>query len=153
MLKRILNVYNELKDNGVDLMLLKNIIESNTDKKLNKGWYFIEEGNIKGYDYFILVNTNCEPNYLTAYIELVNKLTKEQVIEIPANITFNDIGVRGKFCIGIDQNHIWNDTMENHLDLDDCRTEIEEIIDWLVENNKKSLGEQNKETDDRIYWN
>lgn len=141
MIKRVLNAYNELKDNGIDLMLLKNIIELNTDKKLNKGWYFIEEGNISGYDYFILANTNYEPNYLTAYIELDNKLTKEQVIEIPANITFNDIGARGKYCIGIDQNHIWNDTMENHLDLDDCRTEIKKIIDWLLENNKKSLDE------------
>lgn len=52
MLKRVLKAYNELKDNGIDLILLKNIIELNTDKKLNKGWYFIEEGNISGYDFF-----------------------------------------------------------------------------------------------------
>ena len=40
MLKKVLNACNELKNNGVDLMLLKNIIKLNIDKKLNNGWYF-----------------------------------------------------------------------------------------------------------------
>ena len=85
----------------------------------------------------ILANTNHEPNYLTAYVELTNKLTREQLIEIANNITFNDIGVRGKYCMGIEQNHICNDTLENHLDLDDCIAEIKEIIDWLNINHYK----------------
>lgn len=136
-MERVLNAYNELKNNHIDLMLLKNIILLNKEDKYKWKWLFVEEGNIQGYDYFIMVNNYWGQKYLTAYIELENKLTEEQTINCPISISFNDIGARNKYCIGIDRNHIWNDEADNHLDLDACKYQIREIIDWLVEKQYK----------------
>lgn len=133
----LLQCYYNLKNQNINFNELKHIININNkyaEGNYTNHWIFVLENVYHGYKYFLMADmANC-PQYLTGYIELENKLNENQTIEAPISITFNGIGMRGRYCIGIDQNHIWNDNAENHLDIHHCIGELEEIIDWLIIN-------------------
>lgn len=138
---RVLETYNQIERySNTNINLLKEVvkfIELNQDKNLNEGWFFVEEGIIKDYPYFIMVCNRKELPYLTAYVELENNIDSELTASCPVSISFNGVGDRGRYCIGIDRSHYWNYDSNDHLNLPDCRFELKYVIDWLIKNKYK----------------